>query len=207
MADTQVKAEVSTHEPEAELIPLFGHQPRRVTSPDVPRQSSEEIETDLLTEEVAPSESLEDEGGATVEEPRELAPLIQANIQPFFTWLQNQDPPLAGELAQAKLDVGDGHISMAFRSELFAGRFQKGEQQYQSLLRLVQVFFGPDVGLVVGKAIADVETQFEQTEREDEEKRQQRRDAAKSHPAVQKMAEAFGGEVRGVRLAEEGNHE
>jgi len=201
-------------EQEGELIPLFGHQPRRVTSPDIPRQPAPSEETMVEEAIPAPVEPPQvtgaDESGSEVSEEtsvREPVSLNPENLQAFFSWLLAEDAPLAGELAQAKLGVGNGAVTIAFRSELFAGRFREGEEQHRTLKTKVQEFFGGAVNVMVVKASAELETQFEQTEREDEEKRQQRRDAAKEHPAVQKMASAFGGEIRGVRLAEEGNHE
>ena len=115
----------------------------------------------------------------------------------------NEDPALAGQLAQGKLELTSGSLAVRFRSNLFTGRFEVGTSSRELLESRLSAFFKDSVSIEVGQLLEraeEDETRYEEDERKLQEKYAARRTEVKEMPLVANLASTFEGEVVQVRL-------
>lgn len=136
---------------------------------------------------------------AAVETPDAPA-IAPARIRAFEAWLVETDPPLSGEIAQARLTVDAGTLEVGFKNDLFLARYQEGSPAWIRLRGCVERFFGEGARLRVRPIDRSVETTYERRERERLARLEQRRASAEHHPTVATILEAFEGRVRDIRI-------
>jgi len=127
----------------------------------------------------------------------------KSGLEAFMAHITGMDAPLAGELAQGKLELAPGSLSVRFRSSLFAARFGEGSPSRQRLTLALQTFFSDQVTLNIDQLLekrAEDETHYEEGERVLQEQYTARRDEVKEHPSVQNLVDTFEGEVVQIRL-------
>lgn len=123
-----------------------------------------------------------------------------ASLRPFEAWLVETDPPLSGELAQARLSTEGGVLEVGFKNDLFLSRFQDGSPAWIRLRGCVERFFGEGTRFRIRILDRSLETTFERHERERAARLVKRKAEAERHPAVATVIAAFDGRVRDIRV-------
>ena len=124
-------------------------------------------------------------------------------LDEFLALMLEEDPALAGELSQGKLELTSGNLSIRFRSNLFTGRFEKGKPSSDRLESRLASFFTDAVNVEVGQLLEkndEDETRYEEDDRKLQESYAARRQQVKEMPLVAQLATQFEGEVVQVRL-------
>ena len=209
--------------PEGDPIDSASQPAESLESPQLfaveePEASRVEPESGMTSE---PRGAEEGEGQSVAMAPKSLALELQAQeelqvplnastssaggkgVDAYLAAITAADPALAGELAQAKLTLGDGSLWVRFRSNLFTGRFAPETDVRNRLEATLERFFEDAVRVEVGQLLeerSEDETRYEEDERELQESYALRREAVRTNPIVEEIADTFSGRVTRVRL-------